>query len=235
LRGPRPPSPRKERRAVGNLTFAAVSHCHSRQTYESYFSTHLCHATDKQRVYTLHSPMHCQRITIGLHQRLQLQFSSATRKSVRLYTLVSSSERPALCNSLRTASRPHPSSALRNHLRHASSSSTVAAAVATETRLAATRLKSLIYGSTLVFLLGFGVYYVTDTREAIHKWVVAPSLRWLYLDAERAHEAGTSMLEFLYDCGLNPRERGNEDGAGDLATEVGINPSHYLLFWHLCY
>lgn len=69
--------------------------------------------------------------------------------------------------------------------------------------------------------LVFGYYYVTDTRAGIHQWVVVPSLRWIYDDAEDAHEAGTRALKGLYEFGIHPRERGNPDKEGDLEVEVG--------------
>ena len=62
---------------------------------------------------------------------------------------------------------------------------------------------------------------MTDTRAGIHQWVVVPSLRWIYDDAEEAHEAGTKALKALHKFGIHPRERGKPDDAGDLQVEVG--------------
>ena len=59
-----------------------------------------------------------------------------------------------------------------------------------------------------------------NTDSGIHQWVVVPSLRWIYDDAEDAHEAGTKSLKALYQFGLHPRERGKPDDAGDLEVEV---------------
>jgi dihydroorotate dehydrogenase len=42
----------------------------------------------------------------------------------------------------------------------------------------------------------------------------------LYPDAEEAHHIGVEALKTLYKYGLHPRERGNQDGDGVLATEV---------------
>ena len=77
-------------------------------------------------------------------------------------------------------------------------------------------LLSTAVGLTLVS----GYYYITDSRAGIHRWLVVPSMRWLFPDAEHAHEAGTRALRSLYALGLYPRERGNPDGAGDLTVEV---------------
>jgi dihydroorotate dehydrogenase len=71
-----------------------------------------------------------------------------------------------------------------------------------------------------VLALGFGYLYITDTRASFHQWLVVPALRMIYSDAEEAHHAGTAVLKGLYSFGLNPRERGNPDGAGDLHVEI---------------
>ena len=92
--------------------------------------------------------------------------------------------------------------------------------VATDAKSLGTRLKNLFLGSALGLFLVFGYYYVTDTRAGIHQWLVVPSLRWIYDDAEEAHEAGTKALKSLYEFGLHPRERGNGDAVGDLQVEV---------------
>jgi dihydroorotate dehydrogenase len=83
-----------------------------------------------------------------------------------------------------------------------------------------TRLKNLLYGTSLVLFLGFSYLYATDTRAGIHRWLIVPSLRLLYPDAEAAHEAGTKALKALYASNLHIRERGNEDEKGDLAVTV---------------
>ena len=88
------------------------------------------------------------------------------------------------------------------------------------TSLLATRSKNLFLGIGFSALLCFGYLYVTDVRAGIHQWAVPPSLRLIYDDAEEAHEAGTESLRSLYSWGLHPRERGNEDGNGDLSVEV---------------
>lgn len=84
-----------------------------------------------------------------------------------------------------------------------------------------TRLKNFIVGTAAVFVLSFGYLYVTDTRAGVHQWLVIPSLRWFYSDAEDAHEAGTRILKALYAAGVHPRERGDPDAVrGDLRVEV---------------
>lgn len=92
--------------------------------------------------------------------------------------------------------------------------------VATDSRSLVTRLKNLFYGTSIVLVLGFGYLYITDTRASFHQWLVIPALRIIYSDAEEAHHAGTAVLKALYSFGLNPRERGNPDGAGDLHVEI---------------
>lgn len=82
------------------------------------------------------------------------------------------------------------------------------------------RIRNLILGTTVGLFLWLGYLYVTDVRAGIHQWAVAPSLRWIYDDAEEAHEAGTELLKGLYAWGLHPRERGGLDSRGDLSVEV---------------
>ena len=121
-------------------------------------------------------------------------------------------------------------------LRQASTS--VVATVTTRSVTAKSRL--LLVGTTIGLLVSFGYLYATDTRagmslqdkwhlphlgqantvSGIHQWIVVPSLRWIYDDAEEAHEAGTKSLKVLYQFGLHPRERGKSDDAGDLEVEV---------------
>jgi len=109
---------------------------------------------------------------------------------------------------------------LRQPRRHASTETVVATQNATNIRSAGTRTKNLIYGTVLAFTLSFGFLYVTDTRASIHEWLIVPALRQIYPDGEDAHHAGNRILKALHSLGLNPRERGNADAAGDLAVEV---------------
>ncbi|MCJ1353211.1 MAG: Dihydroorotate dehydrogenase (quinone), mitochondrial [Icmadophila ericetorum] len=83
-----------------------------------------------------------------------------------------------------------------------------------------TRLKNLALGTTIGGVLIFGYYYVTDTRSSIHRWLAVPALRWIYDDAEDAHEAGIKALKGLHAFGVHPRERGSPDLRGDLNVEV---------------
>ncbi|KAI9714682.1 MAG: hypothetical protein M1812_006347 [Candelaria pacifica] len=92
--------------------------------------------------------------------------------------------------------------------------------IATDSRSLGTRLKNLAIGTSIAIVVAFGYYYVTDTRAGIHQWIVVPSLRWFYEDAEDAHEAGTRILKALYSFGIHPRERGSPDKTGDLKVEV---------------
>ncbi|KAF2094209.1 FMN-linked oxidoreductase [Rhizodiscina lignyota] len=67
-------------------------------------------------------------------------------------------------------------------------------------------------GYTAVALgTGIGYYYVTDTRAGLHQWLIPPTLRFIYPDAEVAHETGTKALKMLHTFRLEPRERGNLD------------------------
>ena len=81
-----------------------------------------------------------------------------------------------------------------------------------------TRLKNVFLGTTISLGLLFTYFYITDVRAGIHHWGVVPSLRWIYDDAEEAHEVGTASLRALYKWGLHPRERGNV--AQNLEVEI---------------
>ncbi|KAL9003815.1 MAG: hypothetical protein Q9188_003335 [Gyalolechia gomerana] len=105
------------------------------------------------------------------------------------------------------------------------SASTTAAAVAStasaqDARSFLTRIKNLLLGTTIGFTLILGHYYITDTRASVHEWLVIPCLRYVYADAEDAHEFGNRALKALGSFNLHPRERGNPDAKGDLAIEV---------------
>lgn len=107
--------------------------------------------------------------------------------------------------------------AIFSSARHASTE----AAAAADARSLVTRLKNLLYGTSLTLFLAFGYIYITDTRASVHQWLVVPSIRYLYPDAEEAHHFGTRALKTLYQFGLNPRERPsrNKDEA-DISVEV---------------
>ncbi|KAG0652213.1 Dihydroorotate oxidase [Hyphodiscus hymeniophilus] len=90
-----------------------------------------------------------------------------------------------------------------NFLQISRSASTAAADASSLT----TRLKNILYGTSLSFFLVFSYLYITDTRASVHHWLAVPSLRWLYPDAEDAHHVGTEALKALYTYGLHPRER----------------------------
>lgn len=62
--------------------------------------------------------------------------------------------------------------------------------------------------------------YLTDTRAGIFQWLAVPSLRWIYDDAEKAHEAGVKLLKFLYIMKLHPTEFHNYSQKGELGVEV---------------
>lgn len=81
-------------------------------------------------------------------------------------------------------------------------------------------LRKTVLGTSLLFTLLAGYVYFTDTRASIHRYGVVPIVRLIFPDAEDAHHEGVKGLKRLYDLGLNPRERGNPDADGVLATEV---------------
>ncbi|MCJ1312927.1 Dihydroorotate dehydrogenase (quinone), mitochondrial [Agyrium rufum] len=99
--------------------------------------------------------------------------------------------------------------------RHASTTTT------TQASYTATRRKNFVLGTALTLALGFGYLYITDTRAGVHRWIMVPTLRLIYPDAEDAHEAGTKALKSLYAFNLHPRERNDIDSQKrDLEIEV---------------
>lgn len=90
-------------------------------------------------------------------------------------------------------------------------------------RRAARGSRKGLYGTSLALVLLVGYIYGTDTRASIHRYGVVPLLRVLYPDAEDAHHSGVDNLKVLYRFGLHPRERGDPDRDGALATEVCDN------------
>lgn len=104
-----------------------------------------------------------------------------------------------------------------NFRRYESTGATVTRA----TTSAGSSVIAYIYGTGFILLLSFGFLYVTDTRASIHQWLVVPTLRLLHTDPEEAHHSGIRYVKALYDFGLHPRERGDEDQKlGDLKVEV---------------
>ncbi|KAJ5753650.1 uncharacterized protein N7511_007803 [Penicillium nucicola] len=87
-------------------------------------------------------------------------------------------------------------------------------------RKAGRRSKKALYGTSLALTLLVGYIYGTDTRASIHRYGIVPLIRQFYPDAEDAHHMGVDMLKMLYPYGLHPRERGNPDSDGALATEI---------------
>lgn len=113
----------------------------------------------------------------------------------------------------------------RGSLRHASSET--AGSNATETpKQQPGGFRRAVVGASAAFAFFAGYVYLTDTRASAHRYVLVPLIRALYPDAEEAHHVGVDSLKHLYTLGLHPRERGDPDGDGALATEV-LSYSHY--------
>ncbi|KAI1208342.1 FMN-linked oxidoreductase [Annulohypoxylon truncatum] len=96
--------------------------------------------------------------------------------------------------------------------RHASTSSTDSQPIS--------RLRPWLYATT-VAATGYVVYvYTTDTRAFVHRYVVPPLLRFVYPDAEEAHNAAVYSMKNLYSLGLHPRERSPAAGTPELSVSV---------------
>lgn len=81
------------------------------------------------------------------------------------------------------------------------------ASTSTPPPAAAGRLRLFAYGSATLVAAFAGYIYVTDTRSAVHRYLVPPAIRTLVPDAEDAHHLGTAALQTLHSIGLHPRER----------------------------
>ncbi|KAI1126197.1 hypothetical protein F5Y10DRAFT_245364 [Nemania abortiva] len=114
------------------------------------------------------------------------------------------------------AARQTPRHLPRISQRAASTSSTTGPSAASRARTAV-----FITGAALS---GAVVYiYATDTRAFFHRYVVPPLLRFVYPDAEEAHNAAVSSMKNLYSLNLHPRERAsmrNTNGDADLSVSV---------------
>ncbi|KAJ5907615.1 hypothetical protein N7495_000297 [Penicillium taxi] len=109
--------------------------------------------------------------------------------------------------------------------RYASDSAPAAAEAVKEAskevpKRAARGSRKTLYGTSLAVVLLVGYIYGTDTRASFHRYGVVPIVRNIYPDAEDAHHEGVYWLKLLHQFGLHPRERGDPDRDGALATEV---------------
>lgn len=110
--------------------------------------------------------------------------------------------------------RVRPRAAIDNHsisaaLRRNASTSAATGTAASARPGAASRYLRI---SGYVLFSALGLYYLTDTRSSIHKWLTVPALRLVHSDAETAHHAGVSTMKTLEILHLNPREREHPTG-----------------------
>ncbi|KAI1176060.1 hypothetical protein F4777DRAFT_548276 [Nemania sp. FL0916] len=82
-------------------------------------------------------------------------------------------------------------------------------------------LTSAVLSGTVIYI------YATDTRAFFHRHVIPPLLRFVYPDAEEAHNAAVSSMRNLYNLNLHPRERGSAlTTNGDADISVSVFGSH---------
>ncbi|KAH8164020.1 hypothetical protein CIB48_g4233 [Xylaria polymorpha] len=114
------------------------------------------------------------------------------------------------------AARRAPRQLPRTYQRASSTSSTTGPSTASGLRAAA-----FVAGAALS---GVAVYiYTTDTRAFFHRYVVPPLLRFIYPDAEEAHNAAVLSMKNLYSLNLHPRERASvltTNGGSDISVSV---------------
>ncbi|KAB8073799.1 hypothetical protein BDV29DRAFT_174758 [Aspergillus leporis] len=138
----------------------------------------------------------------------------------------SSGSRTRAIPSFRCSQRPsilhrQPVALRQGSLRYASDTAAEATEAIKETPKKAGRgLRKTVLSTSLALTLLLGYLYGTDTRASVHRYGVVPLIRLVLPDAEDAHHMGVDVMKTLYKYGLHPRERGNQDGDGVLATEV---------------
>ena len=124
----------------------------------------------------------------------------------------------ATAPAMATRQAPRRVAQLLNSKRAASTSSSTTAGPAVGPRA---RIALLVTTATLT---GAALYiYTTDTRAFFHRYVVPPLLRFIYPDAEEAHNAAVSSMKSLYSLNLHPRERASALAANsdnDLSVTV---------------
>ncbi|KAH6724854.1 putative dihydroorotate reductase pyre [Leptodontidium sp. MPI-SDFR-AT-0119] len=133
--------------------------------------------------------------------------------SLRLLRFSQTPTRRIILSQSRTALLP------RTAVQFSRPASTTAAAAADASSLV-TRLKNLLYGTSISLFAVFSYLYITDTRASVHQWLVVPTLRLVYPDAEDAHHAGTKALKALYSLNLHARERSSKKEDADLSVVV---------------
>ncbi|KAI1470563.1 FMN-linked oxidoreductase [Daldinia caldariorum] len=88
--------------------------------------------------------------------------------------------------------------------------------------LPVSRVRKALFATSIV-VSGYLIYiYSTDTRAFVHRYVVPPGLRFVYSDAEDAHDTSVSLMKTLYDLGLHPRERASSSLSDDPDLAVPV-------------
>lgn len=82
-------------------------------------------------------------------------------------------------------------------------------------------LKTILFATAAAGSAVVIVHICTDTRfSTLHKHIVVPAIRKIFPDGEEAHHYSTQAMKTMGKLGINIRERGNLDQAGDLAVEI---------------
>ncbi|KAF2864351.1 FMN-linked oxidoreductase [Piedraia hortae CBS 480.64] len=75
------------------------------------------------------------------------------------------------------------------------------------------------YSAVAALTFGAGLFYISDARASVHRWIVMPAMRMAYSDAEDAHRAAIRFLSGLWVVGLYPRERSGSKNQ-DISVEI---------------
>lgn len=69
------------------------------------------------------------------------------------------------------------------------------------------RLRNFTIGIVTISLATFAAFYIIDARSAVHRYIIAPSLRLITPDPEDAHRIAVLALKY----GLHPKDTRPDD------------------------
>ncbi|KAI0406895.1 hypothetical protein F4802DRAFT_556515 [Xylaria palmicola] len=87
----------------------------------------------------------------------------------------------------------------------------------------ASRAKTAVFLASVILSGSIMYVYTTDTRAFFHRFVVPPLLRFIYPDAEAAHNAAVTSMKNLYNLNLHPRERDSVLAGGYGAPDLSVS------------
>ncbi|KAJ6179640.1 hypothetical protein N7519_010101 [Penicillium mononematosum] len=158
--------------------------------------------------------MACNSATMAWRASVRARALPSCRLTQRPSTLLRTQRYPGASRYASDSAAPAPAEAAKETVKDATKETAKEIP-----RKAGRGSKKALYSASLALTLLVGYIYGTDTRASIHRYGIVPLIRLLWPDAEDAHHIGVDNLKMLYQYGLHPRERGEPDRDGALATE----------------